>query len=310
MDKLRAIETFIAIADHGSLTEAALRLERSLPAVVRNLAALETSVGVRLFNRTTRRLDLTEEGRLYLDHCRGLLADLAMAEERLHRTGGGLAGPLHVAAPVLFGEMHVAPLLLELAQAEPGLSMRLNLVDRIVDLLDGHFDLAVRIGHLADSSLKAQKVGEVRQVLCAAPALLARTGALCEPSELSKWPCLCCDGNRAGGVWPFRIAGSETAMNVRIKAAFTTNLVRPLLSLCAEGAGFGLFLNYQVAEYLRNGALVELLPEWQPAPLPVHLVHGYDRTLPPRVRTSLNLLRAGLTERIARLSHAPMADRH
>jgi DNA-binding transcriptional LysR family regulator len=298
MDKLRAMETFIAIADNGSLTEAGLRLDRSLPTVVRTLAELEAHLGVRLFNRTTRRIDLTAEGRDYLDHCRRMLADLAAAEDQLRDGPGTIAGHVSVTAPVLFGELHVAPAMVQLTNAHPGLSLRLYLADRIVDLLENHLDLAVRIGALPDSSLMARRVGEVRQVLCAAPGLLAKLGCPTRPEELSAFPCLRNDGNTAGGRWAFRDPESGKAIHQPVRGRLSANAVRPLAGYCCDGAGLALFLSYQVADALAEGRLVEVLPHWQPPPLAVHIVHGFGPSPPRRVEKVAEALANGISTRL------------
>lgn len=298
MDKLKAIETFVAIAENGSLTTAAIRLDRSLPTVVRTLAELEASVGARLFNRTTRRVDLTDEGRGYMEHCRRMLADLAEAEARLAGSRNGPAGHVVVTAPILFGEVYVAPVLAALAAAYPQLALQLTLADRIVDLLDEHVDVAVRIGHLRDSGLTARRVGQVRQVLCAAPSLLARLGTPRRPEDLSALPCLCCNGNTAGTTWPFIDIATGERLPVRVGGNFASNLVRPIVGPCRDGAGFAMFLSYQVASELQSGALVEILAEWQPPPLPVQIVHAFGRNLPSRVAAVADRLAAVLPLRL------------
>ena len=159
MDKFKAMQTFVRIADEGSLTSAARALDSSLPAVVRSLAAYETSLGVRLFNRTTRRISLTDEGRQHLESCRQVLAALEESEAALSAGAGEPAGHLTITAPVLFGQMHVAPSVTRFLSRHPKMRCSVVLLDRIVNLLEEGMDLGIRIGALQDSSLVAQPLG-------------------------------------------------------------------------------------------------------------------------------------------------------
>ena len=165
MDKFRAMTTFVQIADAGSLTAAAWALGTSLPAVVRSLAAYEADLGVRLFNRTTRRISLTEEGRRHLESCRQLLAAVDDAEAALKNDASEPAGQLTITAPVLFGQMHVAPVVTRFVQRHPQVHCRVMLMDRVVNLLEEGVDVGIRIAHLEDSSLVALPLGEIRRVI-------------------------------------------------------------------------------------------------------------------------------------------------
>lgn len=188
MDKLRAMSVFVKIADEGSLTAAANSLGRSLPAVVRVLAALEENLQVRLFNRTTRRIALTEEGHIYLDHCRKILTEIEESERVLGRHQVEPHGSITMTAPIRFGELYVAPSVTRFLEQYPRVQVNLLLIDRLTNLLDEGFDLAVRIAHLEDSSLIAKPVGKIRQVACASPALIKSTGGAPErPEALSNW---------------------------------------------------------------------------------------------------------------------------
>ena len=185
MDKLKSMAAFVCIAEQGSLTAASQVLGASLPTVVRTLAALEADLGVRLFNRSTRRIALTNEGLCYLDSCRHVLATLEEAESALREDTGELAGQLTITAPVLFGQMHVAPSLNRFVRQHHKVRCSLVLADRQVNLLEEGIDLGVRIGRLNDSSLVAHQVGQVRRMVVAAPAYLSAQG---EPAH----PRTCC----------------------------------------------------------------------------------------------------------------------
>jgi DNA-binding transcriptional LysR family regulator len=203
MDKLRAMETFVRIVDGGSLTAAAETLPASLPAVVRLLAALEAELDARLLNRTTRRIALTDEGREYYERCKRVLAGIGgepevakrvlaevdEAEAALSARRATPKGRLRVTAPVMFGRMHVAPVVRDFLAKHGAVQMELFLVDRVVDLLEEGVDAAVRIGRLPDSSLVAIRVGQTRRVVCASSAYLKRAGTPHSPSDLARHRC-------------------------------------------------------------------------------------------------------------------------
>ena len=184
MDKLRAMTTFVRIVETGSLTAAAERLRTSPTSVVRSLSGLERALGVRLLNRTTRRMALTDEGRDYFERCRRLLSEVEDAEAALLARQVKPAGRLVITAPVMFGRLHVAPLVIDFLAAFPDVRVELLLVDRIVDLIDEGIDLAIRIGTLPESSLVAIPLGSTRRVVCASPAYLASHGQPRHPNEL------------------------------------------------------------------------------------------------------------------------------
>ena len=190
MDKFKAMQTFVRIADEGSLTSAARALGSSLPAVVRSLAAYEGSLGVRLFNRTTRRISLTDEGRQHLENCRQVLAALEESEAALSAGAGEPAGHLTITAPVLFGQMHVAPAVTRFLSQHPKMRCSVVLLDRIVNLLEEGMDLGIRIGALEDSSLVAQPLGQIRRVVVANPAYLRKHGVPRHPRDLLKANCI------------------------------------------------------------------------------------------------------------------------
>jgi DNA-binding transcriptional LysR family regulator len=267
MDQFVAMRAFVEIVDRGSLTAAADALDRSLPTMVRTLALLEAHLGARLLRRTTRRMSLTDEGRDYLERCRRILADVEDAERAVGRGQGEPEGALRVSAPVLFGQMHVAPAVTGFLRRYPKVRVELLLFDRLVDLVDEGIDLAVRIGHLADSTLVAVPVGRMRRVVCASPEVL-----------------------RSGGVtWQFNEAGRELA--VRIGGSFSCNQASAAASACAEGLGFGLFLAYQVKPMVRSGQLQIVLEAFEPPPLPVNLVYPGARIMSSRLRALLDWLK-------------------
>lgn len=302
MDKLRAMDVFVHIADGGSLSAAALALDKSLPSVVRMLAALEASLQVRLFNRTTRRITLTPEGRVYLEHCRKILADVAETEGALVREQTALSGTVTLTAPVRFGELHVVPALARFLQRHPRVQVNLMLLDRVVDLLEEGIDLAVRIAHLGDSSLVARPIGQIRQVVCASPALLQRVGAPARPEALSGLPCVRFTGISPGSMWHFQKDGKPLA--VKVGGALACNQVGAALEACAAGLGFGLFLCYQAMPRVARGELAVLLPDYQPPSIPLSLVYPHARLLSARVRALVDWLAADIPRSLA--GHDPV----
>jgi len=288
MDKLNAMQVFVEIVDRGSLTAAAEAIGKSLPSVVRILAALEETVHVRLLNRTTRRIALTEEGRVYLEQCRRILADVREAERALGQQQSAPSGTIRITAPVRFGEMHVAPAVAGFLARYPKTRVELLLHDRVVDLLEEGVDIAVRIAHLADSSLIARKVGSVRQVVCANPALLERVGEPAHPRALADLPCVQFTGTSAGTEWEF--ADGDHRLVVPIGGPVTCNHIGASLETCLAGVGFGRFFSYQIEPLLSAGRLETVLRDFEPDPIPLNLVYPHSRLLSYRVRTMVEWL--------------------
>ncbi len=295
MDKLKAMRTFVAIVDEGSLSAAADTLGRSPPAIVRTLAGLEQHLGVRLLNRTTRRLALTDEGRDYVEHCRRILADIQAVEARLDSRRADPAGKLRITAPVTFGRLHLAPLLNQWLKHNPGVRAELTLEDRVVDLIKEGFDLALRIGHLADSSLVARAIGSTPYVLCASPDLIEQRGAPRHPEQLADWPIIGFSPSR--GVWEFQVNGKRWAQ--RINPVVRANQIDTELAAARDGLGICRVLGYQAQEDLERGTLVPVLTDYSAPPLPVQFVFPHSRLLSPRVRHFMEAVEGPLRERLA-----------
>ncbi len=295
MDKLVAMRSFVAIVDHGSLTAAAAALDRSLPTMVRTLAALEEGLGTRLLRRTTRRMSLTAEGQGYVERCRHILGDIEEAEASVTRGQAEPRGRIRMTAPVLFGQMHVAPPLTEFLRRFDEVQVELVLLDRVVNLVEEGIDLAVRIAHLTDSSMVAVPVGHVRRVVCASPALLRAEGLPGHPRELSKRPCVRFRGINPGDSWSFQDAGREIA--VRIRGSFTCNQAAAAAQACAEGLGFGMFLSYQVEPLVRAKRLQVVLADFELQSLPVSLAYPEARLVSTRLRVLLDWFKQTLGAR-------------
>ncbi len=296
MDKLNAMETFVAIVEEKSLTAAARRLDRALPTVVRTLSLLEEELGVRLLQRTTRRQSLTPEGRAYLSRCRQILSDVASAEAEIARSDTKLEGPIRMTAPALFGSLVVTPLIAEFMKKHPGIQVELVLLDRVVDLVEEGLDLGVRIAPLSDSSLIAVKVGELRRVVVGSPELMCQVN-LEHPRDLTKLPVVWFSGGAAsGGKWQFQEEGER--LEVAVTAKFSCNQAAAGVIAASAGVGFGRFLSYQVAREIQAGQLRIVLEEFEDAPIPVHVVFAHARLLNARTRALVEHLKTGLRSRL------------
>lgn len=282
VNKLLAMSTFVRIVEKGSLTAAAAALDTSLPSVVRTLAALERELGVRLLNRTTRRLHLTDDGAQYLERCRTILTAVQETEAALTSRQTKLQGRLTITASVLFGRRYIAPIVNEFLRRHPEVSADLLLVDRVTNLIEEGIDVAVRIGHLRDSSLIAVPVGNVRRVVCASPDYLQRCGIPRAPKDVRSHSCIRHTGTSPRGDWQFR-AGRRT-VSVPITTTISCNDIDSSLAACVSGRGLGMFLSYQTAPYREEKKLRHVLEEFEPEPVPVHVVYPQARLVTGRVR--------------------------
>ncbi|MDP2028909.1 MAG: LysR family transcriptional regulator [Thiobacillus sp.] len=291
MDKLKAMQAVVCIADAGSLTAAAAALGSSPPAVVRTLAALEAHLGIRLFNRTTRRLSLTEEGRHYIESCRQLLAAVQDAESALTTDAIEPSGQLTVTAPVLFGQMYVAPAVTRFVQKHDKVRVNLLLLDRVVNLLEEKIDVGIRIGPLEDSSLVAQPLGSVRRMVVASPNYLSSHATPAHPKDLLKANCVRFSGNAAPW-WTFHENGKSFTVPVTGNLEF--NHVAPAAEACLAGLGFGMFISYQVAHHIAQNRLQVVLESYEPPPRPIHVVYPHARLLPARTKVFIEWVKQEL----------------
>jgi len=289
MDKLRAMQTFVRIVDEGSLTGAAHVLNTSVPSVVRMLASLETHLQARLLQRTTRRLSLTDEGRRYLAHCRAILGEIDDIEASLADQQTEPCGAITVTSPVLLGQMVVAPATRRFVQQYPQVRCKLLLLDRVVNLVEEQVDIALRIDHLADSSLVGHSVSMIRRVVVASPDFLHRHGMPSHPKELQQANCV-----SAGRPWLFREGEREFSLQVSGNLDF--NIGAPAIDACVAGMGFGMFLSYQVAPQVHSKQLCIVLQAFERAPMPLSIVYPHARLLPRRMRLFIEWMKSELTE--------------
>jgi len=297
MDKLRAMDTFVRIVEGGSLTAAADALRTSLPSVVRQLAALEAALDVRLLNRTTRRLALTDEGREYYERAKRLLADVEEAEAALSARRVEPRGRLRVTASVLFGRLHVAPAVNAFVAKHPGVRVELVLLDRPVDLIEEGLDVGIRIGTLPDSSLVAVPVGATGRVVCASPGYLRRHGRPASPEDLARHRSVGFTGLAPDHEWLFRDGGRPR--RVRMEPVVASNQIDVALGACLDGLGLGQFLGYQVQAGLASKRLVRVLAAYEPDGVPVQVIYPGARRMSANVRALVDWLAPRLRQALA-----------
>jgi len=291
MDRLSAMQAFVAVAELEGFAPAARKLAVSASAVTRMVAALEERLGVRLLQRTTRSVTLTDAGARYLDRTRRILAEIDEAEDSAQAEQARPTGRLTVSAPSLFGRMHVSPLMGEFLAAHPQVTGELLLADRMANLVDEGIDLALRIGHLEDSSLIVRKAGETRRVLVASPAYLERHGVPSVPRDLSAHQVIQVLPLAPTLEWIFRAAphGAGDEVRVSVAAHYVTNSVDAALWHAEHGGGLTMALSYQVAEAVQAGRLRLVLTEHEPPPLPIQWVYPTSRLLSAKVRAFIDL---------------------
>jgi len=288
------MRVFIEVADAGSLSAAARRLGAPLTTVSRKVMGLEEHVGVRLIARTTRHLALTEPGRRYLETCRRVVADIDEAEQDLLGAHSALRGELALTAPVVFGRLHVLPVVIAFMRAFPEVDVRLLLLDRNVDLIEEGQDVAVRIGELSDSSLIATRVGTVRQIVCASPAYLETRGVPQAPKDLAQHDCISFTVLGQPDRWSF--PGGRRERRVRVRSRLVVNTAEAAVDAAVAGLGITRVVSYQAARPLAEGALRLLLEDFAPPAVPVSLLHREARLPPARVRRFVTFTASRLRE--------------
>lgn len=289
MDRLSAMQVFVRVAELGSFSEAALALDQSKSTVSKNVAWLEEQLGVRLINRTTRRLSLTEAGLGYLDRCRQILIDVEEAETAISRESAAPRGRLKVAAPMSFGYLHLAPHLSRFQQMYPDILLDLTMNDRYVDLIDEGYDVAVRIGGLADSSLIARRIVGSAVMTVASPEYLARRGVPETPEDLTHHECLIYRWPQPRDLWRYRRPDGSTA-EVRVRGTLHANNGDALAAAAAGGMGLVLMPAFLVMSYLQSGALVPVLRNYGLASADIHAVYPHNRHLSAKVRVFVDFL--------------------
>jgi DNA-binding transcriptional LysR family regulator len=299
MNRLDAMSIFIAVADAGSLTAAARRLGMPLATVSRKLAELESHLNTRLLHRTTRQLSLTEAGSSYEAACRRILEDIGEAERAATGENAAPKGELVVTAPVVFGRLHVVPVIAEFLAHYPEINISLMLTDRVVHLMEEHGDVALRIGDLPDSSLMATQVGKVRRVVCASPSYLSNRGIPTTPDDLVGHDCITFEVLESKRAWVF--GSGRAQVSVPVRARLAVNTAEAAIAASALGVGLIRVLSYQVEDAVRGDALRVVLESFESEPLPVSLVHKGQTPLPLKLRAFLDFVAPRLRIRTSKL---------
>ncbi len=296
MDRLDSMSILVAAVEAGSLSAAARKLGTPLATVSRKVSDLEAHLRTRLLTRSNRRLALTDAGRTYVAACRRILEEVGEAERAATGEYSAPKGHLTLSAPIVFGRLHVLPVVTAFLEAYREIDIRLLLADRMINLVEEHVDAAIRIGNLADSSMTAIKVGEIRRVVCASPAYFRKRGRPLTPDDLATHDCVTFEGLQSAEQWLFGTGKAQHSVEIRSRLA--VNTAEAAIDAAACGLGVTRVFSYQVAAALAAGTMALALCDFEPAPVPVSLIHAGDRLLPLKLRAFLDFaaprLRAAL----------------
>lgn len=307
MDRLESMTVLLAVMDAGSLSAAGRKLRMPLPTVSRKLSELEAHLQARLMIRSTRGFTLTDAGRSYIASCRRILEDIHETERAAAGEYSEPRGELVLTTPVVFGRLHMLPVLTEFLQAYPDVSVRLTQGDRLANLVDDHVDVALRIGMLPDSGLIATGLGTVRRIVCASPAYWATRGTPRDPQDLASHHCVNFEHLAGGDAWRFVVGGVDTVVTVRPR--LIVNTAEAAIDAAIAGAGLTCVLSYQVESALRAGTLSLVLRDFEPAAMPVNFLYLGQGRMPLKLRALLDFaaprLRARLQKAEAALTTSP-----
>ncbi len=288
MDKYQEMRVFTAVVDAASFVGAGDALGMSKAAVSRYVSELEQRLGVRLMHRTTRKLSLTPEGELFLARCRDILASIDASEAEISTRSVTASGLLKVSVPVSFGISHLAPLWSEFLDRHPQITLDIQLADRVIDLVDEGFDLAVRIARLPDSSLVSRRLASTRLVLCAAPSYLKRRGTPQHPSELTQHEVVSYSLMAMGDQWQF--IDPEGPVSAKVRPRMWSNNGDTCISAALQGAGIQLQPTFLIEQQLASGQLVEILPQYRSVELGIYAVYPSRKFVLPKVRALVEFL--------------------
>jgi DNA-binding transcriptional LysR family regulator len=288
MDQIHLMKVFVAVGEEESFAAASRRIDLSPAAVTRAIAALEDELGVKLLARTTRNVRLTEAGRRYLDDTRNILASITEANEAAAGVNAAPKGNLSVTSSVLFGRWFIMPCIVRYLQEHPEVEVSAFFLDRVVNLVEEGMDVAVRIGHLPDSSLKALRVGQVRRILVASPDYLAKHGVPKHPADLLHHTVIAASGISPRVDWKFGAVDDPTMVRMRPRLTVSSN--DAAIAGAVAGLGVARLLSYQVGDDLAAGRLQIILAEYEEAPWPVNILHRESKYGSSKVRHFIDLL--------------------
>ena len=304
MDRFEAMSMFLTAIDKGSLSAAAREMRVPVPTLSRKVADLEALLETQLLTRTTRKLILTDAGVAYAAAARRILEQVDEAERQAAGEFTVPRGELVIAAPVLFGRLHVLPLVADFLAQFPEVNVRLMLGDRNVNLVDDQIDMAVRIGKLPESGMIATRVGSMRRVVCASPKLLKRQGIPQTPGELTGMPCVASIGVQAlASRWRFRLPATGADIEVPIFPRLATT-AEAAVDAALRGVGFVYLRHYQVVDAVKGGKLRIVLEKYELEPEPVHLIHATQGQMPLKMRRLLDFAAPRLRKALVKISSA------
>jgi DNA-binding transcriptional LysR family regulator len=288
MNKFLEMKTFVAVVDGGSFVQAADALDMSKPAVSRHVAELEQRLGVRLLQRTTRKLSLTEEGRLFYGRSKSVLADVDVAEEEITAKSISVKGLIKINVPVSFGLLELASRWPDFMTKYPDVELDITLADRTVDLVEEGYDMAVRIARLPNSSLISRRLASTRLLLCASPGYIKKHGKPKHPAELPEHPILAYSLLATGDQWSFD--GPDGSVSVTVKPVMWTNSGDTCITVARNGKGLVLQPSFMVSADLQSGALVELMPRYRSVEFGIFAVYPTRQYVSPKVRAMIDFL--------------------
>lgn len=287
MDKLEKMQVFVEVAKHKSFVAASEYMNLSAPSVTRFIASLEEDLGVKLFNRTTRHVRLTEPGKRFLHDVKRILELMEEAEASATGIYKEPKGTLTITAPVSFGERHIMPIITEYLENNPLVSVKAVFLDRITSLVEEELDIAIRIGHLKDSNLYATSVGTVRRVICGSPNYFKKYGKPQKPSDLNQHNIIFNSAYRPAMIWTFEKNGKKES--VKLNPKLVCNQVGASIKAAKEGYGITHMMSYQVSEEIERGSLELVLEDYEEAPLPIHIIHLEGRRANAKIRSFIDL---------------------
>lgn len=286
MDRLGAMQVFVRTVELGSMSAAAVEFDLSAQLAGRQVRALESALGIKLLNRTTRRQSLTDGGRLFYERAKNILAEMEAAQAQIDESRALPSGHLRISAPITFGSKALAPRLAEFMNRFPDVSVELCLTNRTVDLVDEGFDVAFRTGDLPDSGLMAKRLAPHQLILCASPAYLKKRGHPRTPEDLRKHECLVFAHTSLRTQWSFE--GPDGAVKIPIRGRFLTDSGEALRAAAVAGVGIILQPTELLAEDVQSGLLTKILRKYEPTPRPLHVLYAPDRRMTPKLRLFLD----------------------
>ncbi|MBU2954783.1 LysR family transcriptional regulator [Marinobacter sp. F3R08] len=295
-DRLKTMAMLVKVIDEGSISSGARALRMPVATVSRRISELEADLKAELVLRSPRGITLTDTGTAYVAACRRILDEVAEVERDASGEFSCPRGTLTLTAPIVFGRMHMLPVVTDFLQNHPDINIRLQLVDRQANLGEEHIDMAVRIGLLPDSSLIARQVGEVRRIVCASRSYLDEHGRPQTPRDIEGAPCINFDQQLAGQTWPFE-AGGE-ALRIPVDTRLWVNTAEAAIDAAEAGLGFTRVLSYQAAPGLEAGRLETVLPDWEAAPWPIHFVYEQRALIPQKLRAFIDFAAPRIARRL------------